>query len=384
MAVWSNRLILIFSSVGIFVAGVLSYAARYAKDVPCGGKMGCAIIQNHPLSKVTGTQIPVAYVGLLGFVILFALAVARSTQSGSIHRTLSVLGLIGSGLGLLYSGYLTYMSVTVIHETCIWCLASLGMIFVVTVLHGAVLQADDPDVIDSSVSFKVGAVALVLSLGALGIQSANLEKQINYADLLVQTEKYNIDEILPEEARRIGDNDAKVTLIEFADINCPTCRASYQNTKKLIEKYEGRVRFAFCHYPLFQQQGHETSLNAAIISEIAAQKGQFWKFMDTIMSERYTQRIRTHDGLIAVAADAGFSRAEMLRVLNPLTEEAKEQKTALLKQIADDMDRANSIGITGTPTFLLYAEGLPSRVVSSRKLELELEEPAIKRLIVGE
>ena len=47
-----------------------------------------------------------------------------------------------------------------------------------------------------------------------------------------------------------GDPDAKVTLIEYGDFQCPACGASFPHIKQLRAEYDNRVRFVFRHFPL--------------------------------------------------------------------------------------------------------------------------------------
>ena len=75
-AIWLNRVISLLTFGGIFVAGVLS-VSKYLKVIPpCGGSDGCFTVANHPSSMWFG--IPVAYIGLLTYLGLAALAIGRS------------------------------------------------------------------------------------------------------------------------------------------------------------------------------------------------------------------------------------------------------------------------------------------------------------------
>jgi uncharacterized membrane protein len=111
------RLLSIFLSLlGIAVAGYLTYV-HYADISPiCAGSGGgCEKVQASDQSKLAG--VPVALLGLLSYVTLLVLNVAR----GEIARVgAALVAIVGFG----FSMYLTYQSVEVIGATCQWCLGS--------------------------------------------------------------------------------------------------------------------------------------------------------------------------------------------------------------------------------------------------------------------
>jgi uncharacterized membrane protein len=109
----------LLSVLGIAVAGYLTYV-HYAELQPfcVGGGGGCQRVQASDQSELVG--IPVALLGLLTYVALLGLTLAR----GELARTGAALtALVGFG----FSVYLTIESITVIEATCQWCLASLAL-----------------------------------------------------------------------------------------------------------------------------------------------------------------------------------------------------------------------------------------------------------------
>ena len=76
-----------------------------------------------------------------------------------------------------------------------------------------------------------------------------------------------------------GNANAPITVMEFADLQCPACRAAHaQTTLPLIEQYGDKIRFEFRHFPL--STIHPYALSAAVASECAADQGKFWEFID--------------------------------------------------------------------------------------------------------
>ncbi len=386
MAVWSNRVLIVLGAIGIFITGVLSYTTLRSLDIPCGGNLGCTIVLNSPYAKFPiGTGISVSYLGLLGYILLFALAVVRSSLTGVTHRRLAIAGFVFSAIGLVFSLYLTFASISIVQQKCIWCLSSLAVIVLTTIAHGALLQDDTPQKADGQPGWMIAGAAFALSMGALAIRVQDLKEAIDIdVDWVVDAAKYPLSEVLPIEAKTFGGKDAKVTLIEFADVNCPSCRTTYPDVKKEIAQYGDRIRFAYRHLPLMDKPGHETSLDAAAISEFAADKGVFFKFIDNLMLPTNTERIKTIDGVFAVAAESGLDRMEISEMLNATEGDLKERADALYNRIQEDIDLATKLSVSETPTLILYAEGQKPKAIRPSRLKSELESSPYKELLAGD
>ncbi len=128
-----NRMIWVFSLLGILVAGYLWFMHAHPADIPCGPSHGCETVANSRYSQFPfGSGPPVAAWGTMGYLALTALAFTR-TLPGSASRDRALLGLIllGAGVGTLASAYLTYLEIAVIHAICKWCMGSQTIIAVV-------------------------------------------------------------------------------------------------------------------------------------------------------------------------------------------------------------------------------------------------------------
>jgi protein-disulfide isomerase len=82
----------------------------------------------------------------------------------------------------------------------------------------------------------------------------------------------------------LGPVDAKVTLSEFGDYQCPACGQYHKVIKDVIlPKYEGKIKFVFLNYPL--NQIHDNAQSAAQAAEAAGLQGKFWQ-MHNLLYER--------------------------------------------------------------------------------------------------
>jgi protein-disulfide isomerase len=147
----------------------------------------------------------------------------------------------------------------------------------------------------------------------------------------------------------VGEQDAPVLAIVFSDFQCPFCAAFSRDVlPELADRYvdDGTLRIEWRDLPL---QGEE-SRTAAIAGRAAAEQGAFWELHDEIFAverERNAGELAPEE-LVAMAGDLGLDTDRFARDL------ADEQLAAAVDA---DLQLARSLGITGTPAFLL--NGLP-------------------------
>jgi protein-disulfide isomerase len=141
-----------------------------------------------------------------------------------------------------------------------------------------------------------------------------------------------------------GNPDAEVTLIEFADLECPACAAYSLDTKKLVEQFPNDIRFVFRHFPLVSV--HKNATNAARATEAAGKQGQFWEMHDVLFERQsdWSEEGNPLDKFISyineLELDEGKFKSDY---------ESEEVK----KEVNDDLLSANQLRLNSTPTFFL-------------------------------
>ena len=78
----------------------------------------------------------------------------------------------------------------------------------------------------------------------------------------------------------VGPKDAKITLVEFSDFQCPFCARAYPTINQLMKDYDGKVQLVFKHFPLISI--HPRAQKAAEAAECAKDQGKFWEFHDAL------------------------------------------------------------------------------------------------------
>lgn len=99
--------------------------------------------------------------------------------------------------------------------------------------------------------------------------------------------------------RALGPADAKVTIVEFSDFECPACRVAEPPMRGILKLFDGKVRLVFKHFPLERMHRHARA--AAIASECAGRQGKFWEFHHDLYdrqsewpSEKFEERMAVY------------------------------------------------------------------------------------------
>lgn len=169
----------------------------------------------------------------------------------------------------------------------------------------------------------------------------------------------------------LGAPDAKVTIEEFADFQCPSCAAAHPVMKDLQSTFAGNnnVRFIFRHYPL---PIHDKSYDAAAVVEAAGMQGgpKFWAMMDQIMANQQTWANSTDYRNLwkSYAQKIGLDVAKW---------EADSASVAAKGRVDLDMQRARGVGVSSTPSVYINGRLIPFSDVNvptmKQLIETEIE-----------
>ena len=139
-----------------------------------------------------------------------------------------------------------------------------------------------------------------------------------------------------------GPADAKLTLVEYGDYQCPYCGAAYPLVKKVQRHFGGDLRFVFRNFPL--TQAHPLAQMAAELAEAAAIQGRFWPMHDWI----YENQERWSEGGAEVLL-GGIEAVGLDTVA--LERDLKQSKIA--QRIKADFNGGVRSGVNGTPGFFV-------------------------------
>jgi len=145
-------------------------------------------------------------------------------------------------------------------------------------------------------------------------------------------------ELVGKDAPAFGPADAKVTIVEFSDFECPFCSRAAEVVTKIREKYGNKVRFVFRQFPLPMHPNAQQAAEAALAAHA---QGKFWKFHDTLFEN---QRELDRAALEKHAAKTGLNVNDFKKALDD-----KKFQEAVNK----DKELGSKVTVQGTPTMFI-------------------------------
>jgi protein-disulfide isomerase len=155
-----------------------------------------------------------------------------------------------------------------------------------------------------------------------------------------------------------GPSNAPVTVVEYADLQCPTCALLHEFLEKeLLPKYGDKVRVIFKEFPL-PLPSHDWSATAAVANECAYQvnPSAFLRYRSLIFAnQNLISASNVRDSLLNLADDAGVDRAKLAACIN---------SKASLWRVEAARQEGKDLGVISTPTSFVNGRiiiALPSK-----------------------
>jgi protein-disulfide isomerase len=141
-----------------------------------------------------------------------------------------------------------------------------------------------------------------------------------------------------DDAVVLGSRSAPVTVVEFADYECPYCQQVHADLKKLVRQFDGKVAFAFKDCPLPMHRHAEKAAEAA---RCADKQGAFWKYHDLLFENGGKLEVSQlkEDARTLKLDTASFDKCL----------DTGEKAAAVEKGLHE----AQELGVTGTPSFFI-------------------------------
>jgi len=189
-------------------------------------------------------------------------------------------------------------------------------------------------------------VATIRQIRLTKARGAYLQSLRGQANLLITLTPPAAD-MAPDNAQRRGPQNAPVLVVEFADYECPYCQAIHPEIKKLQNEFGDKLAFAFKDFPLPM---HANAEKAAEAARCAGAQGKFWEFHDALFNNSRKledAQLKEHARIL------GLDRTRFDQCLD-----ANEQAAA----VHQDFTQAQSLGLTGTPSFFINGHFLSGAV----------------------
>jgi protein-disulfide isomerase len=160
-----------------------------------------------------------------------------------------------------------------------------------------------------------------------------------------RTRKIDMRSLDIDQSPSIGLKEAKVTIVEFSNFNCPYCAASWLQLNQLIAKYSKNIRYVFKHFPL-QTQGKTIELSEMAAAARQLSDEAFWIVHDMLFSS---------EGQALVKGEIGPLKQKVGQILKDkgydlnVFESFLESGSAKL-QVQRDLALGNKMRVISTPT----------------------------------
>lgn len=144
----------------------------------------------------------------------------------------------------------------------------------------------------------------------------------------------------------IGSESAKVTIVEFADFQCPACGSAYPIVKQITAEYGDRVQFVYRHFPL---PGHRHALDAARAAEAAGKQDKFFEMSDLL----FVNQSDWSEGNNAKTLFEEYAESLGLDMEKFRSDRDAEETTSYIQK---DQTDGIALGVNSTPTFYVNGE----------------------------
>ena len=136
-----------------------------------------------------------------------------------------------------------------------------------------------------------------------------------------------------------GPASAPVTVVEYGDFECPSCRQAHAALKVMLPHFGDKVRFVFRHFP--QREVHPHAELAAEAAEAAGAQGKFWEMHDLLFEHRiHSDEKHVLDCATRVGLD-------LPRYHNDIADQV------YLQRVQEHLESGHRVDVRGTPAFFV-------------------------------
>ena len=136
----------------------------------------------------------------------------------------------------------------------------------------------------------------------------------------------------------IGAEDAEITIVQFAEYECPYCGRANPAVEQVMKEYEGKVKMVYRDFPL---SFHQRAIPAAVAANCAGAQGKYWEMHEVLMGN---QSALQDTDLVGYATQIGLDLDAWSTCRDDPAQVAEVQK---------DMQDGAKAGVSGTPAFFI-------------------------------
>ena len=159
-------------------------------------------------------------------------------------------------------------------------------------------------------------------------------------------EEFAVTEVTADD-HVLGRADARVTVLEYGDYECPYCRGAARDVQNMLARFPDTVRFVFRNFPIVQLHPHAEQ--AAEAAESAGAQGKFWEMYELLLQPSSSLDL---DSLLSHARDLDLD-----------TDRFRQEVTgrAYAAKIESDVREGIRNGVNATPKFYVDGERIDGK-----------------------
>lgn len=164
--------------------------------------------------------------------------------------------------------------------------------------------------------------------------------------------------LLRQDSHMTGNMNAKVTVVEFGDFECPACGYAYPIVQQVLAQYKNspNFNFVFRNFPLTSI--HPNARIGAEAAEAAGAQGKYWEMHDLlyVKQSEWGEQADPLPYFVQYAQQLGLNVDQF---------KSGVQNSKYVDIIKADTDDGNKLGITGTPSFYINGQAFEAGSVPS-------------------
>jgi len=145
-------------------------------------------------------------------------------------------------------------------------------------------------------------------------------------------------EVSADDDPSIGPKDAPITIIQFAEYQCPYCGKAGESIDQVMKEYEGKIKMVYRDFPL---SFHDRAVPAAVAANCAGEQDKYWDMHGLLMGN---QRALTDADLTAHATTLALDLDKW---------NTCRQDPAQAAEVNKDFEDGQKVGVSGTPAFFV-------------------------------
>ena len=142
----------------------------------------------------------------------------------------------------------------------------------------------------------------------------------------------------------LGNKDAKVSIIEYSDFQCPACAAYASLLNKIIQDYGDKVIFVYRYFPLISI--HKTAAISSMAAEAAGRQGKFWEMSNKLFENQsvWADNSKVQEIFVGYAQDLGLDINKFKSDLS---------STEIKDKVNTAYDKAQAMNLSYTPSIFI-------------------------------